>query len=347
MFDCQVFAFHSLRDLLAFTIDNMDARFLGTNRLEVSALGLGCWGFSDAYGKADRAESIAVIHEALGSGINFFDTADVYGAGGNEILLGEALKGRRHDALIATKFGFRGNEHGEWEVCGRPAYVKQACDASLLRLRIDHLDLYYQHRVDKRVPIEETAGAMAELVAAGKVRHIGLSEASAETIARAHAVHRVTAVQSEYSLVTRGIENRVLPACRRLGIAVVAFSPLGRGLLGAKVRRSGDMAPDDYRKNLPRFEDQNLERNLALLEPLEKIARAHGATTAQIALAWLLQQGADILPIPGTRTRKHLRENVAATRIVLTPGELAIAGELAAKVQGERHNARNLGFLDA
>lgn len=324
----------------------VEQRILGPDRIQISALGLGCWGFSDAYGKADRDESIAVIHEALNLGINFFDTADVYGAGGNETLLGEALKGRRQHAFIATKFGFRGNEHGELEICGRPAYVKQACDASLRRLRIDHIDLYFQHRVDKDVPIEETTGAMGELVQAGKVRHIGLSEASAETIARAHAVHPLTAVQSEYSLVTRDIEESVLPACRRLGIGLIAFSPLGRGLLSAQVRRKDDLAPDDYRKNLPRFEDENLTRNLALLEPLEKISRAHGATPAQIALAWVLQQGGDIVPIPGTRTRKHLRENLAATKIILTPDELAIAGQLAGEVQGERHNAKNLKFLD-
>jgi len=325
----------------------MDRKTIGTPGLEISSLGLGCWGFSDAYGKAERAESIAVIHEALNAGINFFDTADVYGAGGNEVLLGEALKGRRQHAIIATKFGFRGNEHGELEVCGRPNYVKQACDASLRRLRVEHIDLYFQHRVDKDVPIEDTAGAMAELVQAGKVRHIGLSEASAETIARAHAVHPMTAVQSEYSLVTRGIEESVLPTCRRLGIGLVAFSPLGRGLLGSQVRRKDDLAPDDYRKNLPRFDEQNLARNLALLEPLENIARTHDATPAQIALAWVLQQGGDIVPIAGTRTRKHLRENLAATKIVLTPEELAVAGQLAGQVQGERHNDRNLRFLDS
>ena len=325
----------------------MDRKTIGTPGLEISSLGLGCWGFSDAYGKAERAESIAVIHEALNAGVNFFDTADVYGAGGNEVLLGEALKGRRQHAIIATKFGFRGNEHGELEVCGRPNYVKQACDASLRRLRVEHIDLYFQHRVDKDVPIEDTAGAMAELVQAGKVRHIGLSEASAETIARAHAVHPMTAVQSEYSLVTRGIEESVLPTCRRLGIGLVAFSPLGRGLLGSQVRRKDDLAPDDYRKNLPRFDEQNLARNLALLEPLENIARTHDATPAQIALAWVLQQGGDIVPIAGTRTRKHLRENLAATKIVLTPEELAVAGQLAGQVQGERHNDRNLRFLDS
>src|SRR5579871_501752 len=246
----------------------METRTLGPQCAAVSALALGCWGMSHAYGHADRDESIATIHAALDAGLNFLDTADVYGAGGNETLLGEALSGRRDRAFIATKFGFRGNEHGRLEICGRPDYIRQACDASLQRLKTDHIDLYFQHRVDKSTPIEESIGAMAGLVREGKVRFLGLSEASAETIRRAHAVHPVTAVQSEYSLLTRGVEAGVLPVCRELGIGFVAFSPLARGFLSGAVRDAGTIAADDYRKSLPRFQPANLEANLALVDQL-------------------------------------------------------------------------------
>ena len=324
----------------------MQKRFLGAQKLEVSAIGLGCWGMSDAYGHADRAESIATIHAALDLGVNFFDTADIYGAGGNETLLGEALKGRRDRALIATKFGFRGNEHGGLEVCGRAAWVREACHASLKRLQTDCLDLYYQHRVDKTVPIEETIAAMAMLVKEGKVRHLGLSEASADTIRRARAVHPITALQSEYSLLTRDVEDEILPVCRERDIGFVAFSPLGRGLLGGKVRNARDLAAGDYRQNLPRFQPDNLEKNLELVAKLEEIAAAKGSTPTQIALAWLLQQGGDLVPIPGMKSRRHLEANLGALELTLSPGELETVRKFAERVQGERHNAANRRFLD-
>lgn len=324
----------------------MQTRFLGAQKLKVPALGLGCWGMSDAYGRADRAESIATIHAALELGMNFFDTADIYGAGGNETLLGEALKGRRDRVLIATKFGFRGNEHGGLEVCGKTAWVREACEASLKRLGTDYLDLYYQHRVDKTTPIEETVAAMAALVKEGKVRHLGLSEASAETIRRAHSVHPITALQSEYSLLTRDVEEEILPVCRERGIGLVAFSPLGRGLLGGKVRNNQELATGDYRKNLPRFQSGNLEKNLELVAKLEEIAASQGATPMQIALAWLLQQGADIVPIPGMKSRRHLEENLGAVTLALSSEEMETVRRFAERVQGERHNAANLRFLD-
>jgi aryl-alcohol dehydrogenase-like predicted oxidoreductase len=339
-------AFHSLVRERRAKIGKMERRYLGAARLEVPAIGLGCWGMSGAYGPADRDEALATLREAMESGVAFFDTADVYGAGENEKLLAEGLRGRRQHALIATKFGFRGNENGELEICGRPRYVREACDASLRRLKTDYIDLYYQHRVDKTVPIEETVLAMADLVKEGKVRYLGLSEASAETLTRANAVHPITAVQSEYSLLTRDVEKDVLSTCRKHGIGLVSFSPLGRGLLGGALRSRNALVGEDYRSNLPRFASENLDRNLALVEILETIAAARGATPAQIALAWVLQQSHDIVPIPGVKNRKHLHENLGALEIKLTANELEIVGKFAAAVQGERHNARNLGFLD-
>jgi aryl-alcohol dehydrogenase-like predicted oxidoreductase len=324
----------------------METRILGARGLRVPGIGLGCWGMSDAYGNADRAEAIATIHQALAAGVNFFDTADIYGAGGNEILLGEALRGRRAEALIATKFGFRGREQGALEICGAASYVREACHASLHRLKTDYLDLYYQHRVDQKVPIEETVSALAELVQEGKVRHLGLSEASAETLQRAHAIHPITALQSEYSLLTRGVEEGILPVCRKLKIGFVAFSPLGRGLLGGGLRGRHDLGPDDYRRNLPRFEAGLMENNLALARKVETIALRKKARPTQIALAWLLQQGDDIVPIPGMKSRRHLEENSQAAGLHLSPGESESLRQLAGAVQGARHNAENLRFLD-
>jgi aryl-alcohol dehydrogenase-like predicted oxidoreductase len=321
-------------------------RSIGHQGLAVPALGVGCWGMSDAYGHADRAASIATIREALELGVNFFDTADVYGAGHNETLLGEALGPDRASAIIATKFGFRGNEHGQPEVCGSPAYVREACDASLKRLQTDYIDLYYLHRVDKRVPIEETVEAMAALLREGKVRHLGLSEASAETLRRASAVHPIAALQSEYSLVTREVEAEILPACRELGIGFVAFSPLGRGLLGGKLKNTQAFEDGDYRRNLPRFADANLDQNLALVRKLEDIAQTRRTTPSQIALAWLLQQGRDIVPIPGMKTIAHLRENVAALQLDLTDDELVVLRTFAESVRGPRHNPANARFFD-
>jgi aryl-alcohol dehydrogenase-like predicted oxidoreductase len=279
-------------------------------------------------------------------GINFFDTADIYGAGRNEILLGEALQDRRGEAVIATKFGFRGNEAGALEICGSASHIKEACHASLQRLKTDYIDLYYQHRVDKNVPIEESVAAMAALVKEGKVRHLGLSEASAETLRRAQAVHPITALQSEYSLLTRGVEEDILPVCRRLNIGFVAFSPLGRGLLGGGLRGWHDLAPGDYRRNLPRFQAGQLEKNLVLTGKLEEIAARRKARPTQIALAWLLQQGGDIVPIPGMKTRRHLEENAQAASLQLSVEESASLRQLAAGVQGARHNAENLLFVD-
>lgn len=316
------------------------------NQAAVSAIGLGCWGMSHAYGPADRAESIATIHAVLDAGVNFLDTADVYGAGGNEALLSEALAGRRDHAFIATKFGFRGNEHGDLEVCGQPEYIRQACDASLKRLKTDRIDLYFQHRIDKTTPIEDSISALAGLVRDGKVRFIGLSEASAETIRRAHAVHPLAAVQSEYSLFTRGVEAEVLPACRERGIAFVAFSPLARGFLGGTVRTANDLAADDYRKSLPRFQAENLAANLALVGQLEAMAKARGLTASQLALAWVLAQGPDIVPLPGMKSRRHVSENLAALSVKLTPAELEILHGFAARVRGARHNPGNSKFLD-
>jgi aryl-alcohol dehydrogenase-like predicted oxidoreductase len=301
---------------------------------------------SGAYGKADRAESIATVHQGLALGINFFDTADIYGAGRNEMLLGEALQGRRGQAVIATKFGFRGNEQEALEICGGASYIKEACHASLQRLKTDYIDLYFQHRVDQSVRIEESVAAMAALVKEGKVRHLGLSEASAETLQRAHAVHPITALQSEYSLLTRGVEQDILPVCRKLNIGFVAFSPLGRGLLGGGLRGWRDLAPGDYRRTLPRFQAGHLEKNLALTGKLEEIALRKKARPTQIALAWLLQQGGDIVPIPGMKSRRHLEENAQAAHIHLSPDESEILRQLAGAVQGARHNAENLLFLD-
>src|SRR5215467_1055815 len=300
----------------------MDKRALGTQGLEVSALGLGCMGMSEFYGTADEGEAIATIHRALELGIDFLDTADMYGRGTNEKLVGKAIADRRDQVVLATKFGNVRNDDGSREVRGDAEYVRQACDASLQRLGLDHVDLYYQHRVDRRVPIEETVGAMAELVEAGKVRHLGLSEASPETIRRAHAVHPITALQSEYSLWTRDPEDGPLPTCRELGIGFVAYSPLGRGFLTGQIKSPDDFAEGDFRGHLPRFQGENFQRNLDLVAQVEQIAEERGRTPGQVALAWLLTRGGDVVPIPGTKRRRYLEENAEAADVELTEEEL-------------------------
>ena len=297
--------------------------------LTVSCLGLGCMGMSQSYGPAaerDEAESIATIHRALDLGCRLLDTADAYGAGANEELVGRALRGRRDEAVLATKFGIVAidpHNPGTPSVDGSPQHAREAIDASLRRLGVDHVDLWYLHRVDPRVPIEETVGAMAEAVAAGKVGHLGLSEASASTIRRAHTVHPIAAVQSEWSLWTRDPEESVLPACRELGIGFVPFSPLGRGFLSGRLRTAEDFAPEDMRRTLPRFQGDNFRRNLDLVARLEAIAAAKGRTASQVALAWLLAQGDDVAPIPGTKRRSRLEENVGAADVELTADDLA------------------------
>lgn len=299
-------------------------RQLGRSALTVSALGLGCMGMSGVYGAKDDAESTATIHRAVDLGVTFFDTADVYGAGHNEELLGQAVRPFRDRVVIATKFGnlWGGDGRGP-TVNGRPEYVKQACDASLRRLGTDRIDLYYQHRVDPDTPIEDTVGAMADLVRAGKVRYLGLSEAAAGTIRRAHAVHPITALQTEYSLWTRDPEGEILTVCRELGIGFVAYSPLGRGFLTGTLGSPQDLAPDDRRRTHPRFEPGNFVRNLTLVERLREMADAKGCTLPQLAIAWVLAQGDDIVPIPGSRRREHLEENLGALRVRFAADELA------------------------
>jgi aryl-alcohol dehydrogenase-like predicted oxidoreductase len=309
-------------------------------------MGFGCWGMSDAYGPADDQQSIATIEAALAAGIRHFDTADVYGNGHNETLLGRAMAGRRQDVFLATKFGFVGDEHGQVSIDGRPERVRMACEASLRRLDTEVIDLYYLHRRDERVAIEETVGAMADLVREGKVRYLGLSEVSAETLRRASAIHPIAALQSEYSLFTRTPESTVLPVCRELGIVLVAFSPLGRGLLTGKVKSRAQLTEGDYRREMPRFAEENLEKNLALVEALEDMALAKNGTAAQVALAWLLAQGKDILPIPGMKRQNHLQDNLGALNIQLTPENLARLSTISEAVHGQRHNAHNLKFIE-
>jgi aryl-alcohol dehydrogenase-like predicted oxidoreductase len=287
--------------------------------LEVSALGLGCMGMSDAYGSRDDAESIATLHRALDLGVTFIDTADVYGPYTNEVLVGRAIRERRDEVVLATKFGNVRDETGAWlGQNSRPDYVRRACDASLERLGVDHIDLYYQHRVDRAVPIEDTVGAMAELKKAGKIRYLGLSEAAPETIRRANRVHPITALQTEYSLWTRDPEEGLLAACRELDIGFVAYSPLGRGFLSGRFRKAEDLPEGDARRNHPRFQGENFQKNLDLVSRVEEIAREKGCTPSQLALAWLLSRGGDIVPIPGTKRRAYLEENVKALDVKLT-----------------------------
>jgi aryl-alcohol dehydrogenase-like predicted oxidoreductase len=324
----------------------LPARALGRTGPTVSAQGLGCMSMSFAYGTPDHDEAVATIERALDLGVTFFDTADIYGFGHNEELVGKALAPRRDEVVIATKFGIHldADTPGGRGVRGDADYVRQACDASLGRLGLDHIDLYYQHRPDVTVPIEETVGAMAELVTAGKVRHLGLSEASADTVRRAAAVHPIAALQSEWSLFSRDIEAEIVPACRELGIGLVPYSPLGRGLLTGTVSSLDELADDDFRRTQPRFQDGNLDRNLAAVAVVRAVAAAHGATPGQVALAWLAAQGDDVVPIPGTKRRRYLEQNVAALDVVLSDEDLSRLGALTAV--GDRYAQADWTNLD-
>jgi aryl-alcohol dehydrogenase-like predicted oxidoreductase len=327
----------------------MEQRTLGGQGLVVSALGLGCMGMSQSYGPGDDQESVATIHRALDLEMTFLDTADVYGPFTNERLVGRAITGRRDEVVLATKFGNQRLDDGSRVVNGKPDYVRQACDASLERLGVDHIDLYYQHRVDRSVPVEETWGAMAELVQAGKVRYLGISEAAPATVRRAHAVHPVSAGQYEWSLFTRDLEDELLPTLRELGIGVVAYSPLGRGFLSGRITSPDDFGEDDFRRNHPRFTGENFARNLELVERVWELAASKGVTPSQLAIAWVLAQGDDVVPIPGTKRRRYLEENLGALDVELTGEDLAAIEEVTPRgsVAGARYNPEMMANVNA
>ena len=326
----------------------LEQRKLGGEGLEVSALGLGCMGMSQSYGVGDESESIATIHRALDLGVTFLDTAEVYGPFENELLLGRALKGRRQQAMIATKFGFRIEKGKTTGLDSRPQQIREALEASLRRLDTDHIDLLYQHRVDRQVPIEDVAGTVRDLIRAGKVRFFGLSEASEQTIRRAHAVQPVSALQSEYSLWERNLEERIIPALRELGIGLVPFSPLGRGFLTGRVRRAEDYPESDHRRRDPRYQGENFDANVRAAAVVGEIALEHGASAAQVALAWLLAKGVDIVPIPGTKRRRYLEENVGAAKLVLSSSEIARldAAMPSGAIAGARYDAAQMARID-
>ena len=322
----------------------MKKKQMGNSDLVVSSIGLGCMGMSEWYGPVNDKESVATIRSAIGMGLNLFDTADVYGNGHNEELVGRAVQKARQELVLATKFGFLPNESG---LNGRPEYIKKACEASLLRLGTDYIDLYYLHRIDPQVPLSESVGAMADLVKEGKVRYLGLSEVSASSLKTANLVHPITALQSEYSIWVRDIEVEIKAACRELNVAIVPYSPLGRGFLSGTLSSPDQFGEDDYRKDIPLFQGENFAANLKIVRELEKIAMTRKCTSSQIALAWLSAQGDDIFPIPGTKRRTYLEENIASSQIELTAGELCRINEISKQVQGKRKNDSGMKLIDS